>query len=399
MIQDVDTADTVSIPNAHNRQVNVDLFDNPTASCSILALDPSAELLRNSLSIDLLVQRDELVIFRGRITQLRYSYGGDSPAINLSAVGYKALLDRRLVLPADVSAAAGQLRRYTAMDSEAIAWDLLQLVQARPNGDMRITRGTNNTTAARTRSYPIGTAVGSAIDKLGRVQQNDDASDIYEWDLEPSMDGSVFKTYSPARGKTDPSFVFDYGGSVLSFDVDQNSDGYANVLVVSGDAGSYTSTTFSLDYTTNPAGALESYVQESSINSATESSDRGRFLMANQTGLILPTYTFHLASWGGPAQLWLGDQVFVELHAPAYDASRSDLRCMGVGVSIDDNGTESVAVEVGYRYTRAMEALTALTKSYNGQVNSRNQSARLAPVAKAKAKPPTWKDNKGMREK
>ena len=84
---------------------------------------------------DIEVFRDEVKIFRGRIWDKTRSYDGDEGTVSISALGYFALLEKRLAGKADP-------REFEDTDAGNICWTLISESQAETGGDLGITQGT-----------------------------------------------------------------------------------------------------------------------------------------------------------------------------------------------------------------------------------------------------------------
>jgi hypothetical protein len=75
--------------------------------------------------------------------------------------------------------------------------------------------------------------------------------------------------------------------------------------------------------------------------------------------------TLAQGAWASRAELWLGDYVTVDLKVGSLDLLDSSTRCTGLGFSIDDDGSETVAVGTGLRRAAPSEQLSSMTRNLN----------------------------------
>src|SRR5690606_2354927 len=125
------------------------------------------------LTTDLLVHWQGQLLFRGRVGATSDEVGPDDHRLQISAVDYRGLLDRRIV-PAD--------RSWTATDLTDIAWAMIQASQGQAGGGRGITRGRTEATRSVDWDVPAGTRVAEAIDDLAKQWPG------WDWQISPTLE-------------------------------------------------------------------------------------------------------------------------------------------------------------------------------------------------------------------
>jgi len=204
------------LTSARSRKLTVSLAN--TSECSFSIDGRHADSLDiQELATDVLVSRNGTDLFRGRIGPTSDSISADKHDLDVKAIGYKSVLDRRIIFP-------DSTLTFTGVDQEQIGWQLIADTQAR--SDLGITRGVGQSTGVlRDRTYEAGKTVGSAIDDLSQVIGG------FEWDIEPDLS---YKVYYPQRGSTDPTFLLEFGGALTSMKRSVNPADYSNVIRLLG---------------------------------------------------------------------------------------------------------------------------------------------------------------------
>jgi hypothetical protein len=334
--------------NAQGRSVTWRRDDPAEASLSVLGDDPVAAQINELLS-DLLVYRDHRLVFRGRIGATSDTLDGTTHTVQLSAVDYRGLLDRRIVHSAVT---------YTGVDQSQIAWNLINTSQGLSGGDVGITRGpTWNHGVTRTRNYEAGKSIGEAIQQLGNV------IDGFEWEIDPEL---RFRTWQPQRGAA-RDFVAEYGNTVDSVSRGVDPSEYANVVRFAGDPDTTTAVTeVAADIATRPEGRFEVALGDTELKVQQTIQNRADRQLAVR-GVIRPSYSLGLrpGKWQGPDQLWIGDTLRVVVRSGRLDVNTVD-RVEEITVSVGDVEQVDVTIGEGRRRRQAR--------------NRRNVLARLANI-------------------
>ncbi len=329
-----------NLPDAQAKTLTYSLTDGHTFSFSMNGRNEKAKFLRPMIA-DVVVWREGVKIFRGRIIQANQSGDAAGCTINVSAVDYKALLKRRVFT---------QTGTYTG-DLETCAWTAINTTQAvRTGANLGITRGVNQATGitATKYAYELGQTVKDFIDGLAATNSAVDQADSFEWDIDPEL---VFKVYKPTRGKRTPTFLADFGGSVLSYDQTFDPNDYANVFMVQGN-GSYSSTAITEEGRRPPAGAMfEEFVNDGQLTTPALVDSRV-FWMATYNGQLELTKTYNLelsnGRWNGPRDCWLGDYVKLNIVDGVLNVQTDLMRVRDMHLSVDNAGYEAVGIAVGF---------------------------------------------------
>ena len=263
-----------NLPGAKGLQLTASASEGSTFSFTINGFDPKAKLI-HAMFTDIVVYREGRKMFRGRCVQATVSGDAANCSMSVSAVDYKALLKRRFVIVGGTNTG----------DLETISWNLIDAIQNRAAGcSLGITRGVNQTTGITVTNFQReqGAVISDLIDSLGQTNSAVNASGAFEWDIDPDL---VFKVYQPTRGKRTPTFVADFGGSVLSYDEQFDPNGYGNTFFVQG-AGAYLTTVRTDDARRPiPGGIFEEYYQDGSL-ATTAQVDNKAFWLATYNGQL-----------------------------------------------------------------------------------------------------------------
>jgi hypothetical protein len=320
--------------NAQGRTVTWRRDDPAEASLTVLGDDPVATQINELLS-DLLVYRDHRLVFRGRIGATSDNLDGTTHTVQVSAVDYRGLLERRFRHTAVT---------WTDVDQSQIAWNLINASQSQDGGDVGITRGlTWYHGVTRTRNYEAGKSIGEAISQLGRVING------FEWDIDPQL---RFRTWYPERGAV-RDFVAEYGNTVDSVSRGVDPSEYANVVRYAGDPDTTTAVTaVAADIATRPEGRFEVALGDTELKVQQTVQNRADRQLAVR-GVIRPSYSLGLrpGKWEGPDQLWIGDTLRVVVRSGRLDVNIQD-RVEELTVTVDD--LERVEVTIGDRRRRRL---------------------------------------------
>lgn len=293
------------------------------------ARPPTPEpMVLDDLAADVLCSRDGELMFRGRCGVPSGVEGVDEDSASLAAVSYRALLDRRIVLPGDEASVS-----FAQQPAGMIAWTLADLSQSRAGGNLLLQAGSGCTYGPlRDRTYDVGKSCGEAIAELGRVGGG------FDWDV--TAERSLVIWHEPnRRGRTaDDGLVLELGGDVMRAERSGSPFTLANVVGFVGGVGTVPVVSTASGISGLGLGRWESWVSESDIVEQSTVEARSAFL-ARQ----LPPMGFRLQlrtnRWQGWQHVWLGDR-FV------FRGRRHEWLCRAVeiGVDVSDDGAERVTV-------------------------------------------------------
>jgi hypothetical protein len=277
------------------------------------------------------------VLFRGRVGATGDSIDDASHSVEVGALDYRALLNRRRLY-------SGSTLTWAATDQSAIAWGLIQQTQARTGGDFGIGRGVGQTTGIlRDRTYEAGDSIGE------RVQELSEVIDGFDWDITPtSASGLAFDVWYPQRG-ADRGVVLEYGGLVKAVRREVDPSAYANAVRYTGSTDPVTVPveTESADIAARLEGRWDAVYGDDGLTTQTALDDRAAWQLA-QAQVVQPVYTLTLraGAWDGPDHIWLGDPVLVVVMSGRLSVITT-LRVYEIAFTLGSSGDEGVEVTVG----------------------------------------------------
>lgn len=332
------------LERARDRKITWRLRESADASFSIDGRDPKMSQL-HALTSDVHVYRDGQRMFAGRVTPGTDDIDTSTHSTSVTAVDYRAMLDRRLVY-VDSSGTA---------DIADVAWQLIADTQGGviiPGGDWGITRGTFGSNGiGTTRTYHVahGQTVAEAIDLLA------DTWGGFEWQVD-----SWRRWQAWARRGTDlTGFAVAYtssGGNVASISRAADSGDFANAVRVVGaddDGGDpptplLPAVRFVTGVENSPEGRIEVGLGQSDLKTQAQIDAYADTELARRS-TIVPSYTATLAAgvWEGMDTCWLGDSVPVVIQSGRLNVNTRD-RITEVSADIGDDGSETVTLTFGF---------------------------------------------------
>jgi len=290
------------------------------------------------LATDIVVYRNNVKLFRGRIHYTQDNIGPNRHTVTLSAIDYRGLLDRRIFNDSITN------NPWNNVDQGTIAWEIVDLTNINTdagNWDIGVDSSSLTTGVNRDRLYEPGQNVGQALQQLSEVINGFD----YEIDA-----NKIFRLFYPERG-TEKSFVLDLGGNVLQVSRTVSSSDYANSIRVNGGENEQGSAPFHVttvaDIATTPEGRFESQIGFPDITVATTLVERAEFELARRA-VINPSYSLRIADnrWEGPDQVWLGDTVQLVIKSGRLNVI-SDVRIRKFDIKLNQDGEEVINIDVG----------------------------------------------------
>jgi microcystin-dependent protein len=310
------------------RKIDFALDGAATATFGLPGDHPTAQLIAE-LAVDLLVVRDDVALFRGRIGTSSDTLTADAHTCTFSAVDYRGLLDRRQLWSDSVLS-------YRQVDQAAVAWTMVADTQSRPGGNLGIIAGYGPSTGVlRDLDYQPGQPIGTAIAQLG------DLANGFEWEIDANRRLNIFY---PQRGNT-TGIDLVYGQQVTGVQRSLSSTTYANAVRYSGQQGLLAVET-EADPIDPETGRFEVQVGNTAMQVQAQVQDAATAELATAQVLV-PGYTVDLVEgWWDPTQLWLGDLVNLVVHAGRLQVN-DEQRVVGVTITYDDAGGETVQVSLG----------------------------------------------------
>lgn len=309
------------LTEARSRRMTFALDDDASAGWTLPGRHPQTALV-DEVETDIVVARDGLALFRGRINASDDSVSPDVHSCTFSAVDYRGLLTRRIVWPTSTTS-------FAQVDQAQIAATLINDSQAL--GTLGITAAPAATGIKRDRTYDVGSTIGDLITSLGR------AINGFEWDISPTLGLRVFY---PRRGVTTPTFVAEYGRNVSDVRRTVTSGDFANAIRFSGKDGVASVTNV---IAPGPEGRWERQLGNPDLTTPAAITEQANGAIL-AVSAITPSYSVTLmpGTWA-PGVVWLGDMVRLLVRSGRLDVD-VNVRVVGASIDIGENGEEKVAL-------------------------------------------------------
>lgn len=316
------------LTEARSRRLDFALDDDGKAAWSLPGRHPQTALI-DELEADVVVARNGLALFRGRISASDDTLSPNVHTTTFSATDYRGMLARRGVWP-------GSTASFAQVDQAAIAARLIDDTQTL--GPLGITTTVAATGIKRDRTYDVGSTIGQLIASLGR------AINGFEWDISPTL---ALRIWYPARGVSTPVFVAEYGRNVTDVRRTVASGDFANAIRFSGKEGVASAIR---TIAPGPEGRWERQLGNPDLTTAAAINEQADGAIALASA-ITPSYSLTLApgAWS-PSTVWLGDVIRILVRSGRLDVDTTT-RVVGVSIDIGENGEESVSLQLGrYRW-------------------------------------------------
>lgn len=319
------------LTDAKERKVTWRLLAPGEAEFHINGFSDQATFVEELIN-DVVVYRDHVPVFRGRIVVSGDSLDADSHDVEVHVTDYRGLLARRTIWPASTLT-------YTAVDQAAIAWDLISDTQGTTGGNLGITQGIGTTTGVtRTRTFEAGKTIEETISQLAAVVNG------FDWEIDALRKLNIF---FPWRGSSGVDFAISYdrsGGNVSQVTRSVDPSTYANAVRVSGATGVTPSSQAAGDLATRPEGRWELQYGATDLTTSTAVTETALRLLG-EASLFRPAYTVTLAADSGwtPSVFWLGDVCPIRIRRGRLDVNTT-AKLVEVEVTIGGDGDETVAL-------------------------------------------------------
>lgn len=280
--------------------------------------DPGA-MLAHEITSDLMLYRDDQLMFRGRCGTTGDSGDADRHTVTWAAVDYRGMLDVRLT----------RGNNYVQQDQTYIGWNLIAWAKFETGGNIPITDSSTPTGRLRDRTYEWGKPIGEAITQLSEV------IDGFDWEVGPDL---KYRTWYPQRGslRTWPAVV---GDTIQEWQRTVDTGQYAtDIWAVGGEVnGAPLRATASIVGPHGPGGRWDRLVTYSDVTVQTTLDEHADAAVADAS-VIRPSYvlTPKLDAWT-PDDAWLGDTTRIVIQSGRLDVDTTG-RIVAISIDIDDAG-------------------------------------------------------------
>jgi hypothetical protein len=222
----------------------------------------------------------------------------------------------------------------------------------------------------RDRVYPAQTVLGTALDQLAKVIGG------FDYDILPlgatDHENDALRIFYPRQGVTRTAPVLEYGGLVATLTRSVNSADYANYVRYLGNNGSADPNaaqvygeTWNADAAAQVVGLWSLPQNASDVSVAATLSQQAQGDLARY-GVLTPSYTLGLAPGGFYAGMFnMGDTLPLVIMSGRLKVN-ANVRVVGIGYDINDDGDENVVVTVG----RPMPSLGDLLADANNDIDA-----------------------------
>lgn len=285
---------------------------------------------------DLTVRRDRSPLFRGRVGATSDLISDKSHDVAVSSADYGALLNRRLVYDAD------SLGPYVGVDAGTLAMTIVDLTQARTNGDLSITAGLNIPAgvAAPDTTLTPGKSIAAHLNLL-------QSAGVFDWEIDANLALNIY----PGGRYNVTNVVLDYGGAVCSVKRTTDPTAYANAGRYSGDDLLAPVIDAVADIATREEGRWETQygdrdIHDDDVLAATADAQLTRSASIN-VGYEL---TLTKGWWRGPSHVWVGDVITTLIKSGRLNVAASGV-VEELRVELGESGEEtvSVAIDLGFQ--------------------------------------------------
>jgi microcystin-dependent protein len=317
------------LASARSRTVQFAVDGAATATFTLPGTHPDAKLVAE-LASDLLVYRNGVKLFRGRVGTSSDTLTADTHTVAFSAVDYRGMLDRRILW-------SDSPLSFRSVDQGQIAWAMIADTQRRPGGNFGIVQGAGTVTGvARDRDYTPGQKIGEAIAQLGEVIGG------FDWEIDANL---AFNVFYPQRGQA-TGIPLVYGQQISGATRQVTSTNFNTALRYQGDPAATTAVEIA-DASFGPAGRWEAAVGNPDLKLQTSvlSTAQGDLAVSDQ---LVPNYQVDLLEgWWQPGNLWLGDTVSLYIRSGRLDVEGAAFRVAGINIGYSDDGGETITVDLG----------------------------------------------------
>lgn len=331
----------MELAGARSRKLTVvnDPSTSDSAAFTISGHDPEAAFV-TELESDLVVRRDDRVLFRGRVGDSGDTLDAGRHDASFTGMSYRELLKRRSLVSASTLS-------YTSLDEMLITWALMDYAQSQAGGNLGVSRGAGAAGSGIVRSVTYN-KTDYVFDNISALAQMDNG---FDWNITPhGANASDLRLDLYAGGlQRQTGVVLQWGdGIVASCTRSFDPTAFANRLYVTGDS-SASLTPVALDngiLGSDPRGRWESVVATTEVVQATLAARAANLLMNYSQELASWQLVLRQGAWGGPDHIWPGDVLTWQVRSGRL-AEDTQYRVSQLDVVPNDNGSEQVTVTLG----------------------------------------------------
>lgn len=348
-----DTGQLLSdLPDATSRKATFKLSAATELSFNLSGDDPAAYLL-GELTTDVYVAWGNRLLARCRVGATSDTLDEDAHNIEVAALDYLALLDRRYVQ---------QGGGTVTDDLTDIAWYIINRTQHTypwAGGDFGITRGLTAVTGTATYTFEDGKKIGEAVTELSQVYP------AFDFEIDAALRFNVWKQRGAQR-----DFALEYGANVSRVTRQIDPERYANFVRQSGADGVPAAVRAAPDLANRPEGRIEAQEGNTDLHNATLVGWAADAYLQRH-GTMVATYQCRLnpaARWD-PTKLWLGDLCWLVVRSGRLDVRILE-RVFEISVEIGDDGQTDVDIGFG-GFQEDLLALVRAVPARLEQINRR----------------------------
>jgi hypothetical protein len=286
------------------------------------------------------ITRDNRPMVGGQLLYVDPLLNQEGSTLTLKANGFLDLLSQVYIESADNRSVANA-------DMGLVAWDFINQVQNKLDGDFGITQGVIQTSRQITDTWePYGSSIKEIL--IGFT----DRIDGIDFEFTPEK---VFKVYWPGIGTDKTELLFSYPGNISSLGNPQDGTTLANIVFARGSGNGKTQAV----ETRTDTASRGSYKRKEQIDDYPSISvvatlqDKGdETLRLYSTPLMIPAVTLDGTKEPYLGSYWIGDSVRFSVDTDRYPAfallNGQTFKINEIACSIDENDHEDIKLKVGY---------------------------------------------------
>lgn len=284
------------------------------------------------------ITRDNRPMVGGQLLYVYPQLDSDGATLQLRASGFLDLLSKVYLQAADIGT-------VTNTDMSQVAWNFINLIQAKTNGDMGITQGTLQTSRTITDTWkPYASSVKEIL--IGLTER------INGIDFEFTPD-KVFNVYWPGIGTDKTELLFSYPGNITTIGLPQDATTLANIVYSRGSSNppiTETKNNADSQLAYKRRKRIDDYPSISVIANLQEKGDET--LRLYQAPMMIPAVTLDGNQQPFLGSYWIGDRVPFSVDTDRYPSfallDGQTWKVNEISTQLNDNDHEDITVKVGY---------------------------------------------------
>lgn len=366
---------------ATGAKMTFNLDDHDVLNFSIPAEHYQTDYVRIGTT-DVIAMRNQEIVQRFRVVNRKFEFNETGQGtVSVTAWSYRAVVDNWVFHDTDKLDFETATPTDPLAEQSKIAWDILNEGQLKPHGNINLSRGVTPSTPVYRQLYIEDVSTGapqhffSVAQPRGSEIQSKiaDLDDGFEWDISPDPANPrthlKFNAWNRGSrnyhgGAVSPLLLSPATMSSWSVEESMGPNVIRAVGTTSTDVVGGEGPVAWRPATQDPAGSPPQgrWEQDEPTDIPTQSeldawADRSIEKYTSYTAQW--AVTLHPGRWNGPSHLWIGDSARIIVNVPSRDdegntsPDRPDildlsttLRVIGVEVSLESTGTESVSLTV-----------------------------------------------------